>query len=219
MILHLFRRELDHSEVERLLPWFANATLNPHERLAVQRHLQRCAQCRDDLADERRLRAEVRQSAADPATEIAYARWEHSLPVPPATAPAVPGWSRASIVGIALVLVAGLVLGVFGWDASRVTTYRTLASPQTASPVTGDGPLLRVVFASDLPLANWQGLLDEIGATVQGPPNSVGAYTVQLKRGMRVQDVLARLRAADGVRFAEPVAMPQPDGESAAVAQ
>ena len=39
-----------HRDVERLLPWYANATLAPAERDLVYAHLSECAQCRTELA-------------------------------------------------------------------------------------------------------------------------------------------------------------------------
>lgn len=48
---------LAHDEVRELLPWWANRTLEPDERRAVEHHLARCAACRAEAADERRLAA------------------------------------------------------------------------------------------------------------------------------------------------------------------
>ena len=39
-----------HRDVERLLPWYANATLDPDEDARVRAHLIECAACRAELA-------------------------------------------------------------------------------------------------------------------------------------------------------------------------
>jgi hypothetical protein len=39
-------RSSTHEEVDRLLPWFANGTLEAAERAAVERHLAECDRCR-----------------------------------------------------------------------------------------------------------------------------------------------------------------------------
>lgn len=47
----------NHEELVRLLPWYVNGTLDEGERNRIRRHLEECAECRDDaemLADVQR---------------------------------------------------------------------------------------------------------------------------------------------------------------------
>lgn len=46
-----------HGAVQALLPWFANETLPAGEMALVREHLRDCAECREDAALQRRLRA------------------------------------------------------------------------------------------------------------------------------------------------------------------
>jgi hypothetical protein len=55
-------------------------------------------------------------------------------------------------------------------------------------------------------LADWDALLHAIGLQVVGGPNDVGAYTVVPQDSTSTeQHVLQQLRAAHGIRLAEPV--------------
>lgn len=51
--------ELEHRELQELLPWYVNGTLEPVEREAVERHLKACAACRYELEELRGLQAAV----------------------------------------------------------------------------------------------------------------------------------------------------------------
>ncbi|HWA63175.1 MAG TPA: zf-HC2 domain-containing protein, partial [Caulobacteraceae bacterium] len=48
-----------HAETRMLLPWYDSGALEPDELQAVEAHLAACAECRAELAAERRLEAEV----------------------------------------------------------------------------------------------------------------------------------------------------------------
>jgi len=52
-------RERGHRELQELLPWYVNGTLESSEREAVERHLQTCAACRRELEELRGLQAAV----------------------------------------------------------------------------------------------------------------------------------------------------------------
>ncbi|GEM_PF-3555104 len=51
--------EQEHRELQELLPWYANGTLEGPEREAVERHLKACAACRYELEELRGLQAAV----------------------------------------------------------------------------------------------------------------------------------------------------------------
>src|SRR6202012_2249105 len=44
-----------HQQVQTLLPWYMNGTLDAGEVAAVEAHLAECGECRDDLAVERAI--------------------------------------------------------------------------------------------------------------------------------------------------------------------
>ena len=41
---------MKHRQVQKLIPWYLNETLSERERTAVERHLQRCSGCREELS-------------------------------------------------------------------------------------------------------------------------------------------------------------------------
>src|SRR5947209_2020118 len=48
-----------HEETQALLPWYVTGRAEPADRLLIEAHLATCAECRDDVAGERRLSAAV----------------------------------------------------------------------------------------------------------------------------------------------------------------
>ncbi|HEX5758721.1 MAG TPA: zf-HC2 domain-containing protein, partial [Thermoanaerobaculia bacterium] len=49
-----------HEQLERLLPWYVNGTLEAGERAALEAHLAACARCRGEVAREEGLAAALR---------------------------------------------------------------------------------------------------------------------------------------------------------------
>jgi hypothetical protein len=45
----------EHRDISALLPWYVNDSIGEHERQRVDAHLERCANCREDLARELRV--------------------------------------------------------------------------------------------------------------------------------------------------------------------
>ena len=56
----------EHETVELLLPWYVNGTLDPEEHQLVERHLDRCAICRENLAMLSEIQDVVRQDDPTP---------------------------------------------------------------------------------------------------------------------------------------------------------
>ncbi len=40
---------VDHEELESLLPWYVNETLDEAEQNRVRRHVEQCTTCRDNV--------------------------------------------------------------------------------------------------------------------------------------------------------------------------
>src|SRR5579862_6762577 len=51
-------------ETVRLLPWYVTARLNAEDTQRVTRHLERCAMCREDVTQQRALRALLKSDSA-----------------------------------------------------------------------------------------------------------------------------------------------------------
>ncbi|MDH3276355.1 MAG: zf-HC2 domain-containing protein [Gammaproteobacteria bacterium] len=58
--------QLDHDEVDLLLPWFVNDTLAGAQRQRVQLHLESCMACQDSVALLQRMQSAAQTDAAVP---------------------------------------------------------------------------------------------------------------------------------------------------------
>jgi hypothetical protein len=52
---HRSRDVQEHRDISALLPWYVNDSIGEHERQRVDAHLERCANCRGDLAREQQV--------------------------------------------------------------------------------------------------------------------------------------------------------------------
>ena len=211
----------EHREVERLLPWYANATLEPDERARVHQHLSECGSCRAELAG---LRAMI-DAAADAPVETGDADidrgWErlhrrlHAARNTAATPRSLHrlqrGWrSAAPWVRVALAAQCAVVavLVVFLVRTERAprddAPYRTLSA--AAEPRASADTLL-VVFDPRLTDAQLRELLGANHARIVDGPNATGAFLVAAPPG-QAELVRNALRASPGVAMAERLAPP-----------
>ena len=208
-----------HRDVERLLPWYANATLDASERDLVHAHLSECAQCRSELAT---LHAQMDALDDDPshdaATDHDWHRLRGRLHVQRPAAARSPwmrarcGWRTAAPwmrVALAAQLAVVAVLGAFLLRDATPTqpeaAYRTL-SASNAVPVSNDDTLL-VVFDPRLTDAQLRELLGANHARIVDGPNTAGAFLVAAPTG-QAELVRNALRASPGVAMAERLAPP-----------
>ena len=214
-----------HRDVERLLPWYVNATLEPGESEMVRAHLGDCTTCRAEVASLRglqdagavdephetdahaidrdwsRLRNRLhaqRQGVARSPVQRVRSGWRNSAP-----------WMRLAVAaqfGVVAVLAVMLFRGERNVAPNDVHTYRTLSSP--AAPV-ATGDTLLVVFDPRLTDAQMRELLGANHARIVDGPNTAGAYLVAAPHG-QAEFVRNALRASPGVAMAESLAPPTP---------
>lgn len=60
------QQTLKHEELAKLLPWYVNGTLDDVERKRVQRHVEECAECRDNAEMLGNVRRAVRSGSPAP---------------------------------------------------------------------------------------------------------------------------------------------------------
>jgi hypothetical protein len=209
----------DHLRAWEALPWVANGRATPEQAAMVADHVARCPDCRAELDWQRRLHAAMSTGAVpgedDVAVEAGLQRLMARLDEPGERQPlpgTARGGSRLTWALAAAVVVQAVGLGVMGLQLGRLGgadpaasgDYRTLSEPVPPSPPA----TLRVLPDASMTLATWQATLDEQGLQVVAGPNAVGAYALAPAAGAAgrpAAEVLARLRAAPGIRLAEPV--------------
>ena len=209
-----------HDEVEALLPWFVNGTLEADERARVLHHLDECALCRNEVEALEEFRAEYAIDAPPRDSKAAFARLA-------ATLGAVPPWhvrarralraawqarwhslARSSLRWLPWAAASQLVLiGTIGVllvllaDGERALPYRTLSVPEAApapagsvvvrfDPQTSEDELRRIVRAAN--------------ARIVDGPTAADAYVLEVPNGDPATAVQA-LRAQRGVVLAEPL--------------
>ena len=204
-----------HEQVEALLPWFANGTLDEAELAWVETHLAQCEECRAEVEECRALAAAVRATeAVAPAphpTELArllaridatedggFAPWRR-LRETLAGTPVAVRWALAA----QLVLLLGAGALTLREERPAPATFRTLAdAPAVATAETE----LRVMFREAATEAEIRALLLPLGAEIVAGPSPLGVYTLSLPAGAGrdpLPVVLAHLESK--VRFAEAV--------------
>ena len=219
--------ESTHSELQLLLPWYANGTLEESERRSLDEHLAGCADCRVELercralgsalalatppapaphpAQLARLLARIERGELDrehDADEGARASARRSWRVA-ATWRATPRAARWWLAVQTAALVAAAV-----WIGAPAPTetrqFRTLAQTEPAAR----RAQLRVVFSPGVGESEMRALLLEARAEIVGGPSPLGAYALALEPGVAgdsPEAVLSLLRADSRIRLAEPV--------------
>ena len=189
------------------MPWVLQGSASPEQGEWLAQHLAQCAACRTEFEQQSRLRLALSLPAEvepDPARglERLLARLDEPEPAhaaPPARA--VPWLSRALAAAVLVQAVGIGILGARLWSEAPAPAYRTL-SQDTAPAVAG---AIHVVPDAGMKLAEWDALLRSLRLQVIEGPNEVGAYTVVAASPASTRDTVERLRAAHGIRLAEPL--------------
>ena len=114
------------------------------------------------------------------------------------------GWAGRALVAAVVLQAIGLgAMGAKLWSIDPVPAYRTYS--REAAPMPPGS--IRLVPDPSMQVADWDALLRTHGLQVVAGPNEVGGYTVvPLSSAAQRDALLQRLRAAGGIRLAEPVA-------------
>jgi hypothetical protein len=214
-----------HAEAWALLPWLANARIQPADREWVEAHLQGCAECRAEFAAQRLVVSQVaRDAAAAPQSADSdeqrsfnklWARIEAaesaSAPITgtgSATMPA-PRASRTVRWLAAAVVVQAIGLGVLGVTLNNGNRddYGTVAKVEPRL----NSPAVRIVFAPETSVATVNTLLTHQGLSIVGGPGTAGNFTAELSvdavaAGATSDSVAAVLAKDPNVALAQPIA-------------
>ena len=190
------------------MPWVLQNSATQEQIEWLEGHLAHCESCRTEFAQQRRLQLAMSlPTDISVDANIGLKRLLSRLDAPDIQE--VPrrarsgNWLNRALV--AVVLIQALSIGALGvklWSSSGTQTYRTLS--QEAAPSAPGA--IRVVPDTAMTMADWNALLHTLRLQVVGGPNDVGAYTVAPTSPMSTAPhALQQLRAARGIRLAEPV--------------
>lgn len=213
-----------HQQIQLLLPWYVNQSLQHDDRDQVENHIRHCLRCRRELVSICRLaKAITNASDLDTAAEVSFAGLKAKLPARSVGNTSLPSPAKmairdklgryASRTGIryamaASILLAMLPLGLQILPTQTGNVYYTLSA---AKPEQANDRELRVVFAKSASAAEVAAALETIHGLRIGEANSAGALTIRLDtdRGSpEMKEALALLRNRPDVLLAEPVLQP-----------
>lgn len=193
-----------HEEVQELLAWYTTGQLDKADQTLVERHLSDCADCRAQLAFDRRMidefaamRPEIDNGWARLRQRIEARTWWHR--VGHEASAALRALARPSVAAFAFVqLLFVIVAGSMLLSLSR-PDYRALASappPQSANVI--------AMFRPTATESQIRSLLQGNGASLIGGPTPADAYLLRVPPQSR-QSVLRRLRSDSHVLMAQPI--------------
>jgi hypothetical protein len=214
----LHKRAGDHRRAWDVIPWVVNGTASTAEQHLVAAHVQECADCRVELARQRRMQAGVAQETP-PLTDVDAGLKRLFKRIDEATdhrLAAVPGSvTRPRRLGIGAIshwLVAAVIVEAVGLSALGVAfmlrgvsehEYQTLSD---AAPTAARATIV-IVPAPTMRLGELQQHLHALKLTVVSGPNAAGAYALAPQgEPPNPEAQIASLRALPGMQLVEPIA-------------
>jgi anti-sigma factor RsiW len=219
--------EAEHRRAWEAIPWIVNGSATDAQRQWVDEHVQACEDCRAEFARQRELQLAIAQESApvtdaDAGLQRLFQRIDHAADEA-ALAPADgarPRERRSGFSGLVYGLTFAVVVEAVGISVLGVgllshtdpaPVYRTLSD----APAAGARATIRIVPAADMSIGDLQQLLHGLQLEVVAGPNESGAYALApvaehasvASKGL--DDQVARLRAAPGMRLVEPIRTPE----------
>ncbi|WP_206956619.1 zf-HC2 domain-containing protein [Trinickia acidisoli] len=202
--------ERTHLRVWDLLPWIVNGTASDAVRRDVEEHVRECVPCREELVRQRRVHAAMNvavdvdlpvERGLDRLMQKVQAEERQGARYARAGGAARSRWAWAACGLAAMVLLEAGGLVALG-TSPRSPAYRTLSSSDARLPQAS----IRLVVDSSMTVGKLQALLAPLNLQIVGGPNEDGVYSLgTLGPRHDTEKIVAALRAAPGVRFAEPV--------------
>ncbi|BBB67648.1 hypothetical protein UNDYM_3395 [Undibacterium sp. YM2] len=206
--------EPDHSQVQGLLPWYANNTLQADEQQLVRAHLQTCTACQDDLQWQQKLKAGEPAASTVPNVDRALARLLPKLDVQvqaakvnntnnfmarlwtlfTADGKAPARWGMAVMAAQTAVIV-GLV-AFMALPRQDDSSYRVLGSGERSS-----GNIV-VVFKPETTVKDIQRIMSINDARIIDGPTVTNAYLLNVDDA-RLEQSIRELRSEVGIELVE----------------
>jgi hypothetical protein len=201
-----------HRDAWDLIPWLVNGRLEAADRQRLEAHCRDCASCREELAAQRELYAQMSRGTVEHVPVVSLKRLQQRLKmtdaiddegfVPPSSArSASPVRFAGLAAGLAAVCCA---LGLWAWTRSQPLTGATYSTVTSAPARTG--AVIRAVFEPAMTLAEMKALLDRSHLKIVAGPSEAGVYSLSSTSAQPVPASLQELRDSGRVRFAEATA-------------
>lgn len=200
--------EQPHDEAEELLPWYATGQLDEGERELVETHLAACADCRDQLALERRRIHAFR--AYSPQIESGWMRVRERIAEPAFVGSPRPSlrqtfaeiwaaFTRPVVLALTTAQIAFLTLasGLYIWLSQPA--YQALGSSTAPAPAN-----LIVMFGAGATEQDLRDVVRSTGGSIVGGPTAAGAYLIHVDPSRRGA-ALASLHSNRKVQLAQPI--------------
>lgn len=204
-----------HRQAWHAMPWVVNGTASREDEALLMAHAATCADCRDELALQRRLQAAMAGGEAtashEPDPGPALARlWdridqEDAQAAPTTALPVGSRWTRWLVAAVVLQAVG--LTALIGLQWQRAPAYVTLSQ----APARPGMATIRLVPSPAMRQGDLQALLKAHGlriVEVNEDGGILGLAPVRVGAGPARDELLARLRAEAGVLLAEPVGAP-----------
>lgn len=221
---HGMEEQVRHEQLEAMLPWYVNDSLEPGERAAFRAHLQDCQSCQQEVGVQVRIRDRMRrgpQVLPAPMASLdglmkriesyetsSVRRWQHWL------AGRIRGRAleRALIAQAAAILLLAVAVAWLAMRPEAPAEYRTLgASPQWQLP---GREYIHLLPRESATVAEVRTLLQDAGGRIVHGPSASGAYIVEFDvakaaAGRQPEEMIAWLNAQPAVALARPMESPE----------
>ncbi len=209
---------ISHEEINLLLPWYLNGTLQSEEKEVVTKHLSDCSLCHMEIEELKLLRGSILEAneAHDAMLSVPVERMEMNIldridsfeesneqktqRVP--VADSEPIWSKVqgflgaitmpslSPVGMAALFVIqfAIILGLAGTLFFNEPEYEVLS---TGNQVAEDlGPSIMISFQNSATEKEIRELLTSVGGKIIDGPKAGGLYIVELPAGFNSESTM-----------------------------
>lgn len=197
-------RNNPHSEVQDLLPWFLNGTLEGAELERVEAHLAECTECREELAAERRLASAVKGAPIGSRTDWQRIGGRLEGTARPNRPRSSPLWQKhvplSWLVASQLAAAAAIAVVAISLPPHRSEPiYRALGSAQTVRSAN-----VIVQFQPATRVGDMQSVLQSVDARLVDGPTTTGAYLLQVDQSTRSR-AIDQLHHNKAIALAEPI--------------
>lgn len=187
-------------ELEQLLPWYVNGTLDDAESAAVEALLERSESARQELNFLRSLSGRIAQESTPAPSELGWQRLRRQLHTP--TASAAQRWWKPGIAAAAAVIMALQVMIV----VKQPEPYDAELLGSQPATVIENQWVVQVRFDEDHAWSDLMTVVQELNGSIIDGPSSIGLLRIQVLRDRSQfpteEQLLDWLNAQNGVTHA-----------------